>query len=139
MGTPLPANAPGLVCTACFGVGKAFGDVPTPLVVQARLTRILPGEFWQDADEQLLLTTHWLEQTAAPCIYRINDGTFTWILQWFGGFTEFAVLRNGDNKLAFSHVQDQGCGLDLDNEITAPANAVAYNGFANFNWDLAGL
>ncbi len=135
MGTPLPPNEIANPCTACFGPAKAFGDVPTPLVVMARLTRLLPGDFWVAADEQLLLTTHYLEQTAAPCIFRINDQTFVWILQWFAGFTEFQVIRNSDSKYVFFHDDDQGCGLDLNNEIIIPDNAVAWNGFANFTWN----
>ncbi len=135
MGTPLPPNEAGDLCSACFGIGKAFGDVPTPLVVDARLTRLLPGEFWVQADEQLLLSTHLLEQTAAPCIFRIEDPLFIYILQWFAGFTEFNVIRKSDSRFVFFHNLDQGCGIDLDNEIIIPANVVAFNGFVNFTWN----
>lgn len=135
MGTPLPPNLPANDCLACWGAGKPFGVLPSPHVIEARLTRLLPGAFWVDTDELLLLTTHYLEQTAAPCIYRIDDHTFTWILQWFPGFTEFSVLRNGDGRSVFFHDLDQPCESDLDNQILNPAGVVAWNGFANFTWN----
>ncbi len=135
MGTPLPPNEAANLCTACFGPATAFGDTPTPRVVIARLTRLLPGEFWTDDDDQLLLISHYLEQTLAPCIFRINDGKFLWTLQWFAGFTEFRVIRLSDNRSVFFAASAPGCALDITSEITLPANVVAFNGFANLTWN----
>ncbi|GAH49023.1 unnamed protein product, partial [marine sediment metagenome] len=62
MGTPLPPNLPDTLCANCWGPGKVFGDVPTPRVVNAALTKFIPGEHWDPDHDQLLLTTHLLEQ-----------------------------------------------------------------------------
>ncbi len=139
MGTPLTPNESALLCTACFGPGKPFGDGPSPLVVQARFTSFIDGAEAETDQDQLLYTTHYLEQTIAPCIYRINDGHSTWILQWFGGFTEFSIQRNSDGKYSFWHELDQGCGVDLDNELVSPGGNAAYNGSINLTWDLEGI
>lgn len=135
MGTPLPPNEPANNCQFCWGVGKPFGDNPTPRVIEARLTRLIPGEFWTDDDDQLLLTTHYLEQRVAPCEWFITDGTFRWSLNYNIQFTSFEVARIADNKIVFVDDQPAPCLVDIPNANIAPAGVVAWNGFANFTWN----
>lgn len=139
MGTPLPPNEPGNLCAICWGAGKPLGDSPTPTVIQARLTSLLPGFAWNPDDEQLLWTTHYLTQRGNACEFRIQDGTFEWFLFFGPTNTHFSVTRNADGFLVFFHGTDQPCELDLDNELTLFTDGIAHNGFANLTWDLEGL
>ena len=135
MGTPLPPNLPGDPCTVCWGPGKPFGDGPTPKVIELRLTSILPGELWEDELEQLLLTTHWLEQQPSPCFYKIKDAEFTWSLSWSAGATIVQVIRTLETGTVFAAEIFEECVVDIPNHITTPGNVFAYGGFANATWN----
>ena len=139
MGTPLPPNEPGLLCPLCWGPAKLFGDGPSPLVIQVRLTRFLPGDSFEDPQEQLLLQTHWLEQLAGPCSWRIDDGIFVWFAEFTSFETVVDVRRKLDNKPAFVGAFTDVCATDLPNTLLQPIGNVAFGGFANINWDLEGL
>ncbi|GAH87122.1 unnamed protein product [marine sediment metagenome] len=135
MGTPLPPNERGDLCNVCWGPGKPFGDTPTPHVIIARLTSLLPGEFWDAPAEQLLLVSHYLEQKVAPCEWSINDGSFVWDLNYNVQHTDFDVWRISDHELVFRTPLFFPCAIDLPNSLVDPAGNVAYNGFVNFTWD----
>lgn len=135
MGTPLPPNLPANDCTSCWGVGKPFGDTPTPKVIEVRLTRLLPGEFWNPVDEQLLLTTHYLEQHAFPCVWSIVSGPFDWTLNFNDQFTLLEVKHTASNKLVFIDDEPPACEVDFPSRLTVPTNNFAWNGFANITWN----
>lgn len=139
MGTPLPPNQPGALCNVCWGVGKDFGNGPTPRVIQLRLTRLLPGEHWDQADEQNLLTTHWLEQQADPCVFLIVDGDYRWFVEWRPTTTIVAVRNLATLRFVFVFEAPPICQVDMPSDIIAPEGNIAYNGFANITWDLEGL
>jgi len=139
VGTPLKPNEPANDCTVCWGTGKPFGDGPTPRVIVARFTSFLPGEYFVPEQEQLLLTSHWLEQTAIHCIYQIDDGIFVWTVDWRVDSTQFRIIRNSDGKMAFFAHWAPVCAVDYPNEFDHPGNVIAYNGFINITWDLEGL
>ena len=139
MGTRLPRNEPGNNCPVCFGPGKAFGDVVTPHVMQMRLTSLLPGEHWDDAYELTLLTTHWLEQTAQPCLWEIFDAPLRWRLEWHPAITIVSVRDLVTLKFAFVSSQPPICAVDVPSDIIDPVGNIAWNGFANFTWDEEGL
>ena len=135
MGTPLPPNEPGNPCTVCWGVGKPFGEAPTPKTLEVRLTSLLPGELWEEELEQLLLTTHYLEQTLSPCFWKIKDGEFTWSLSFDAGATIIQVIRTLQTGTVFASEVYEECVVDIENHITSPNNVFAYNGFANITWN----
>jgi len=135
MGTPLPPNETANPCALCWGPGKAFGDGPTPKVINVALTRLLPGEHWNPDHEQLLLTTHQLEQQVGPCFWRIDDGTFTWTFEFTWIETQCEVRRKSDNKPVFVGDFPPPCMTDLGSSLLQPLGNVAYNGFANAYWN----
>ena len=139
MGTPLPPNEPGTPCLNCFSVGKPFGTLLTPHVIQMRLTSTLPGEFSDEADFDNLLVTHYLEQSIPPCSYEIIDGTIAWRLYWdpFQTFVEIRSVLTA--RFVFFASPFDLCALDLTNFFQTPAGRIAYGGFVNITWDQEGL
>jgi len=135
MGTPLPPNEPGNPCTVCWGVGKSFGDGPTPKVIELRLTSLLPGEYADEADFDNLLVTHWLEQTGLPCVYNIIDGMLSWSVNWNPTNTYISVYNFGTLRTVFHNLTVEKCLLDLPNQNTGPDDNIAWNGFANITWN----
>lgn len=139
MGTPLTPNEPGNTCSICWGVGKTFGNGPTPTVVELRLTSLLPGEFWDQASEQNLLTTHWLEQQVNPCRFEITDGNFLWFVEWGPSATLVAVRNTVSLRFVFVATVPAICEVDMPSDIVDPVGSIAWNGFANITWDVEGL
>lgn len=134
MGTPLPPNEPGNDCALCWGVGKPFGDGPTPHMVNASLFMILPGEFWEPSEETLLLSSHQLIQHFGPCFWRVDDGQFVWIFELDGLETRFQVRRNSDNRPVFVGILPEICGTSIESGLFQPLGNVAFSGFANVVW-----
>lgn len=139
MGTPLPPNQIGDDCVLCWGFEKPFGNGNTPRIIQLRLTDLSPGQFWDPADEQLLLTPHFLQQHPVPCTYTIDDGRFLWEWVWGVGTTQIDVVRKDDFKSVFAYGSRFECDLFLPNWHQAPVGVVAYYGWALVTWSLEGL
>jgi len=116
MGTPLQPNEPGNDCINCFGVGKTFGDVVTPTIVQVRLTSLLPGEFYTEPAEQL-----------------------PWTLSGPPPRTILFVMEIAPARPAFDQQFAPLCALDIESGLSWPAGTIMYGGFANITWDLEGL
>jgi len=139
MGTPLPPNEPGNIGNKCWGDGKPFGPGPTPRVIKLRLTRLLQGEFGNDAVEQNMLMTHLLEQTATPLKFEIYDGRFYWFVDWSQSATLIAVRDTISLRFCFGVISPYICQLDLANDYDRWASTIMYGGFANITWDREGL
>lgn len=135
MGTPLPENLIDNDCANCWGPGKTFGDFDTPRVINVALTKLLPGEHWNPDHEQLLLTTHLLEQQIGNCLWAIDDGIFFWRYQFGLFFTIATVRRNADNKPVFVDNFPPTCNTDIESSLLQPLGNVAYGGFLNAYWD----
>lgn len=138
MGTPLASNEPANLCTTCWGPGKPFGEGPSPKVVEVRLTSLLPGEFHTTELEQLILTTHWLEQVINPCIYHINAGGLTWSLGWFSPFTTLSVIESATAHPVFDNQFAPLCSVDFGSTLFHALGTIMFGGFANITWSLDG-
>ncbi len=72
MGDPVgPQYVPGDLCTHCWGLGKAFGDFPTPWKVFIE---------WEGLVGPLLGANKiyvGTQNPVIPCQYTFNDGTFS--------------------------------------------------------------
>lgn len=139
MGTPLPPNEPGDNCFVCWGVGKKFGNTTTPRIINVRLSALSPGDFWDPADEQLLLTPHSLVQGPGPCRFQVSDAKFSWELIYFFDRTLLSIIRLSDTKVVFRHEAGPNCLTSIPNQLIVPTDVVAFNGFANIDWNLEGL
>jgi len=139
MGTPLEPNEPGASCGNCWGIGKDFGDEPTPQVIQLRLTSLLPGDYWDEEFEQFLLTTHYLEQTASPCHYQIESSGFRFVVIFLSSQTVVQVVHLPTARQVFDNTIAPKCALDIANNLTTGVGVIMYNGFANVTWDKEGL
>ncbi|KKM85973.1 hypothetical protein LCGC14_1283630 [marine sediment metagenome] len=139
MGTPLPPNEPGVLCTRCWGPGKPFGPGPTPLVVRLSFLGLQRGEFWIDADEQSLLAPHSLIQTGFPCSWQELTGTWLTVLA-YGDVSESITLRHvPELRFAFISLTAPQCTLGQPNQIISPVGDYAFNGTVQITWDLEGL
>lgn len=139
MGTPVPPNEPGDLCTICWGPGRPHGPGPTPKVLRLVFSGLLPGEFWSSADEQSLLWPHYLIQSGVPCDWL--ELSTRWRCQFsYTPITVWIVLRNlATNRLAFLAIIPPSCTLFEPNEITDPLTNFAYSGNVTVDWDLKGL
>lgn len=139
MGTPLPPNDAGDNCFVCWGVDKAFGNTPTPRIITVKLSGLLPGDFWLQDDEQLLLTPHSLIQGPGPCRFQVSDAKFSWALVYLFDRTIFSILRFLDTKSVFGHESTQQCLTSIPNDQITPTNFIAYKGTASISWSVKGL
>ena len=139
MGTLLLPNEPGNDCLVCWGIGKDFGDGPTPHVIQMRLTSTLPGEFSDEANFDNLLVTHYLEQKVPPCSYEIIDGDIAWRLFWNFGQSFVEIRSIVTARFVFFAQPFDECALDFTNVFQTAPGRIAYGGFVNITWDLEGL
>lgn len=139
MGTPLPPNQPGPNCGLCWGPGKPFGDFQTPRFITVTLTGIAPGDDWNPAHEQLLLTPHLLDQVITPCDWDIRDGIFLWNIRFTTSGTSASISRVQDALTVFVANPPGQCQTVLQNQQTDPFMVVGINGILTITWDLEGL
>lgn len=139
MGTPLPANEPTTDCPTCWGPGKPFGPGPTPHIVQVRLTSMRPGEFFTEASEQFLLTTHHLISTIGTCNWQLEASAFRFILDYLGPTSILLVSHLPTAHGVFDNTLAPLCSADIPNLLVNPAGTIMFGGFANITWDLEGL
>ena len=128
MGTPLPPNEPAVTCPACWAPGKPWAPGPTPKVIQLQFANFTPGQYFEDAYDQILLTPHLLEQTALPCIFSIDDGVFDWSVTFLAAATIILIRRLDTVRFAFNANPLVPCVESAVNGIIAPANQIAYDG-----------
>ncbi len=139
MGTPLPPNEPGFPCNVCWGPGTRFGIADTPKFITAQLFDIQQGEFWEPADEQLLLTPHLLEQLGPGCIWRLNDGTFLFQFLFAPSFTQLNVSHFPSASSAFIAFEFPACLLEVPSVLLTPAGNFGFAGNAVITWNPEGL
>jgi len=139
MGTPLPPNESGDIGNLCWGTNKPFGPGPTPRFIKLRLTRLLQGEFGNDAVEQNMLMTHLLEQQLDPLRFEIQDGRFLWFVEWAPSATLISVRDLISLRFSFVVVAPELCAVDLPSDIIQPDGNIMWGGFANVTWDREGL
>lgn len=128
MGTPLPANPPGITCTICWGIGKPFGNVFTPLFVKVSLSGLLPGEHWDSSLANKLALPATLEQVAIPCDWNLNDGDFVWTFGYVPARSALLVIHTQTNSSVFGAAVAPACQTSLDNQNSQPEGKFAYGG-----------
>ena len=134
MGTPLPPNKDGNLCAYCWGIGKKFGDIPTPRYVKVQLANLQPGEFWNPDHESLLLYPHILSREIVVCSFSIDDGIFEWRWELRGGSSTFEVQRQSDGKLVTIVIDEPVCQTVFQDPRTSPVNRVAVGSLATVSF-----
>jgi len=135
MGTPLPPNKPGNLCSYCWGIGKKFGDTQTPYVLRVQLFDLQPGEFWDPDQEMLLYTPKLLEQTGDPCIFNIHDGAFAWTWYFTATVTAAVVKHVATDTDVFRSAVGQECQLSFSSDIIQPLGEFAMFGSILATWN----
>lgn len=135
MGTPLPPNETDNICTICWGPGKTFESIPQPRWIWAQVMDIQPGENWDPALEQLMLTPHVLVQQDFPCFYVIDDGAFTFVLTFQPLFSNLRVNHIATNTKAFDAITAPRCSLNFDDIRETPGGTYGFGGTAKTSFD----
>jgi len=139
MGTPLPPNEPGVTCSLCWGLDEAFGDSPTPRVMQVQYSGIQPGQYWDADDEQWILTPHYLLQTANPCFW--TEGVAGWVHYLeYNAVSDLLQLRKAiPFGLYFNANIAAGCHLTIYSDLTSWSGVAGYGGQAEISYNTEGL
>jgi len=135
MGTPLPPNEPGNLCSYCWGPGKEFGETPTPRVLICQLFDLQPAEHWDPTLEQYLWTEHYLLQTADPCVFNISDGKFAWTFYFTPTATAAVVKHIVTDSDAFRASIAIECQLSFASDIIQPIFEYAMFGSILARWN----
>lgn len=139
MGTPLPRDPPGTHCPACWGAGKPFFGEVTPRIMTMTFSGFTPGDFWNPADEDLLLAPHDLFQEPTPCLWFTTDAVFRWWVQWSFPFANARIQRLSDFAMAFLIFNATLCLQTYPSGLAAPANNVCYGGSVDLTWKVEDL
>lgn len=134
MGTPLPPNEPGIVCTRCSGPGKPFHGIPTPKYLIVQLANLEPGEFWDPAREWELYSPFYVPQVGTGCNWQLFTNDWDVTLQ----FTDILDILTINDRVQAKDVFDAFvppiCTLDWINEIIVPTNKYSFGGTAKVSW-----
>ena len=135
MGTPLPPNEPGDDCTRCFGIGKKFGDGPTPKFITLTITELTPGDNWNPDLENEILIPHILEQTVYPCFYTLQTPNMNYSWGFAGTYTYVFVEDRETASSYLSRTDYTRCLKELRDEYTSPTMVGAYGGLGVIDWN----
>lgn len=135
MGTPLPPNLPANPCGTCFGLGKTFGDAPTPRVLILQFSGFTPDQAWDPATEQILLTPQYLIQQTDPCTYQINAGGILFFFQWRTLTTLCSIEQTPGVIEYFRGDVSDLCELLVQNELLTGINVATIGGVVTVGWN----
>ena len=139
MGTVLPPNEDGVACGFCWGPGKTFGDTATPRYMGVQMSGLLPGEHWRWANEQLLLTPHFLVQTVAPCQYQIYAAPYQWLLDFRIATTVAMVIHAPSGKFVFRGSDAWPCSTLVFSDFENGIDRLTYSGKMRIFYNEEGL
>lgn len=134
MGTPLPPNPPDDGCAICFGVGRAFGDLPTPKYITVEVVGLQPDDAWDQDDELTLLAPQDLMQTDDPCIYELTVGGLHWYWRWGTSISLFSCEGVLGGKVYFRGDVSDTCVVSIPNENITGTGKAAIGGVANMSF-----
>jgi len=139
MGTALPPNETGDACTFCFGVGKKFGETPTPKYIIVQLIDIMPGEFWIPGDEQLLRHPWLLKQSGTVCEWTVTVNDYNFAMRWYAGQEAIFVRNFATAKSIYESSGHEPCLLEYANQNSIPSGVQAFGGRIKISWSTEGL
>ena len=123
MGTPVdkpyepPESTNGILCSNCWGIGKDFGDVPTPDTIYCNFSGVNVSEGWTSADGDPIDGVFALTQlNVLPCEFDYISPTLN-IHLLFDTDGTYIDARDGDSKLKFNSVTQDKCQTELYNEM----------------------
>jgi len=113
-----PIIPPGNLCSACWGDGKDFGNIPTPSQLNIYFSGVEKGAGWIPGDPEPIDGNFLLDQHSSwPCVFEHDDGT-TEIQLWFSTFnTELSATDTNTGVGLFTGVEGL-CTPVIDNQIT---------------------
>jgi len=139
MGTPLPPNKPGVVCSNVFGVGKPFGTQVQPRYVQMLFSGYSPGSNWNQSNESALMMEQTLIQLTNPCQYELIIGNLQFFFWWLAGSTLASILDTAAGAWYFQGDESYPGALIINNELSPVGGNGAYGGYVQLDWDRKGL
>ena len=139
MGKKLPANEPGNDCDFCWGLDKPLGLLPTPRIIQFKLSGLAPGEFWIEGADHLLTTPQLLIQDIQPCAWQLFVDPYIFFVRYFVNQTQMFVRNFVTAKSVFEHVTFPSCATSGGDPNGEFLGRQAFAGSALITWSLEGL
>lgn len=134
MGTPLPRNPPGEPGDVCWGLGKPFGDGPTPAIIEVHFVNWREDVNFDESFRDFLTTPHSLYQDSNPNQYIATNDVWSWFLAFQELQTNlFLVLLDGF-ETQFDGVGAAVCETQFPNLIDFPGSHIVWGGFASISW-----
>ena len=123
MGTPIippvdPDPSPASTkCVECWGVGKDFGNLETPIYMQVTFAGMQKGQNWIAAAGEPSDGTLRLRQSPfVPCLWTLVVGDNEYALYLFSAETKVRIIRNGLFN-SYMLVSSEGCSSFLVNDV----------------------
>lgn len=137
MGTPLPANEPGVLCGTCFSAGRPLeGIAPKYVVVDFIDCQPGPGI---DTIQGIIPHGKWLLVNSSSCTYRVVYPLWIITVVW-GTFSTLVRWRDANGALLFnSSLNFLQCVIDVDNLISFGFFIPVFGGRAEIRWSQEGL
>ncbi len=134
MGTPLPPNVEGDLCSVVFGPGGRFEGRAQPKYVTLQFSGFTPGQAFDLSFQQTLLTPQLLIQETNPCQYRLIVGGQNWFLWWRAGSTIVSIEEDGGIIEFFRGDITVNGALEVLNELTDGINVATLDGQVDISW-----
>lgn len=109
----------GNACGFCWGVGKHFGDTPTPKYIYAYYYGIRKGVNWIPALGGPPNGWYKMEQQVDNCHWQVTVGVWVSRLKYFAGNTDLKLIQGGA-PMGFFSVTDPTCSTLLTSELFEP-------------------
>jgi hypothetical protein len=135
MGTAIPRNEIGTHCNNCFGIGGAWPGTSTPQFLYGKFYGWKPGDFYDAANEQILLSTQILQQTASPCVWAVLVGDLYFYWQFGPANTFGHIFPLSEPGDYFTAGVPEKCQLVLRNSQITPGSGAAYDGWFSVSWN----
>ena len=106
----IPPVPPGNHCSHCWGVGKHFGDIPTPSKIYVNIEGVEKGPLWNSYDGEPFSGTFELEQNPIwPCRYATIDPVWPSLRCEFGTRDILMIASNFERNSIFLGWVPQAC------------------------------
>lgn len=106
--------------TVCWGVGKAFGNLPTPSQLILRVSGVIKSDLWQASDGDPQNGEYLLQQDPGfSGQFEVDEGGLSAAVIFFAGFT-FIVALSTTRIAFFDYFDVQECASFVNNGIENP-------------------
>lgn len=131
MGTPIDKSPDGMPCTVCWGIGKPFGDIPTPAIMTAVFTGISKGDLWVAGDPEPIQGAFEMSQYAS-CQWLYSVDGLNVFLTFDLSDSNMTAAHSG-LLVQFSSLLKPVCATHFVNDNQFPTSLKYYGGVCDIS------